>query len=210
MEKGHFTYLALGILVWAILGSTVAAYYFVQYNTYRGEYNNLISQLAIYNNLVNELAGQLAGYNNIVDGLVNQVAAYNDLADQLSTNMENISSVLEGTSLKVNILLGYGNGTKIWHNSTVLPLGATAFTAIFSITDEMNYTDYGGELGILVTSINRVANNFTHGWFYWYWNPENSEWVLLSYSCEKYILHRGETIALTYASYMEWPPPRPT
>jgi hypothetical protein len=172
LEKGHLTYLALGLLVWAILGSTVAAYNFVQYNTYRGEYSNLISQLATY--------------------------------------MENISSVLEGTSFKINILLSYGNGTKIWHNNTVLPLGGTAFTAMFSVTDEMNYTDYGGELGILVTSINRVANNFTHGWFYWYWNPENSEWVLPSYSCEKYILHRGETIALTYASYMEWPPPTPT
>jgi hypothetical protein len=176
LEKRHFTYLTLGILVWAILGTTVAAYYSVRYNTYRSEYNNLV----------------------------------NDLANQLGTNMKNISAVLEGTSLKVNILLGYGNGTKIWHNSTVLPLGATAFTAIFSITDEMNYTDYGGELGILVTSINHVASNFTNGWFYWSWNPENSEWVLPSFSCEKYLLHRGETIAFTYASYMEWPPPKPT
>ena len=210
MEKRHFAYFALGILVWAILGTTVGAYYFVQYNTYRNEYNSLVNQLATYNNLVNGLTEQLAGYNDIVDGLVNQVADYNDLADQLGTKMEDISGVLEGTSLKVNILLGYGNGTRIWHNSTVLPLGATAFTAIFSIADEINYTDYGGELGILVASINRVTSNSTHGWFYWYCDLESSEWILPSYSCGKYILHRGETIAFTYASYMDWPPRPPT
>jgi hypothetical protein len=172
LEKRHFTYVALAILVWAILGTTVAAYYFVQYNTYRSEYNALV--------------------------------------DQLGTDVGDVSTALEGISLKANILLSYGNGTKIWNNGTVLPLGATAFTAIFSITDEINYTDYGEELGILVTSINRVTNNSTHGWFYWRWNPESSEWILPDYSCAKYILHRGETIAFTYADYMEWPPSTPT
>lgn len=204
MEKRLFTYVVLGLLVWSTLGTSVAAYYFVQYNTYRSEYDSLVNQLATYNDLVNELADQLAGYNDILGDLIDQVAAYNDLADQLSRNMENISAVLEGTSLRVNILLSYGNGTKTWHNGTVLPLGATAFTAVFSITDEINYTDYGGELGILVTSINRVANNSTHGWFYWYWDLETSQWILPNYSCAKYILHRGDTIAFTYANYMEW------
>ncbi len=198
------------MLVWATLGTSVAAYYFVQYSTYRSEYDSLVNQLATYNHLVNELIDQLAGYNDIVGDLIDQVAAYNDLADQLSKNMENISVMLEATSLRVNILLGYGNGTKTWYNNTVLPLGATAFTAVFSITDEINYTDYGGELGILVTSINRVANNSTHGWFYWYWNTETSQWILPNYSCAKHILRRGDVIAFTYANFMEWSPPTPT
>jgi hypothetical protein len=172
MERKRFTYVTLGVLVWAILVTTVAAYYFVQYNTYRSEYNTLI--------------------------------------DQLATNVGDISTTLGGISLKANILLNYGNGTTIWHNNTVLPLGTTAFTAVFSVVDEVNYTDYGGELGILVTSINGVTNNSTHGWFYWYWNSESAEWMLPSYSSAKYILHRGETIAFTYADYMEWPPPSPT
>ena len=161
MEKRLFTYVILGTLVWAILGSVVATYYFVKYDTYQREYSNLAQQL-------------------------------------------------DSISFKANILLCYGNGTKIWYNNTVLPLGSTAFNATYLIADEMSFIDYGGELGILVTSINRVASNSTHGWLYWHWDSGSSEWLLPDYSCAKYILHEGDTIAFTCSSYMTWPPPPPT
>jgi len=137
---------------------------------------------------------------------------YKNLASEfntLSNTLGDVSHVMESISLRVNILVSYGNGTKVWYNNTALPLASTAFTAILAIAD-MRYTDYGGDLGILVTSINGVANNSTHGWFYWYWDAENSEWRLPEYSCAKYILHRGDTIAFTYENYMTWPPPQPT
>jgi hypothetical protein len=159
LEKRTFTYIALGLLVWAISGTVVAGYYLGQYNTYQNEYESLASE------------------------------------------MESI--------LLVNILVSYGNGTKTWYNNTALPLGSTAFKAILAIAD-VEYTDYGEELGILVTSINSVVGNTTHGWLYWGWNAENSNWELPEYSASKYILHRGDTIAFTYESYMSWPPPPPT
>ncbi len=160
MDKQLLVYLALGVLVWAILGSAVAAYFYAQYRIYREEYLGL--------------------------------------TDQLST-----------ISMKVNVLLSYGN-RKVWYNSTLLPLGSTAFAALNFTTEEMNYTDYGEELGILVTSINGVTNNSTHGWFYWHWSLQSSEWTLPSYSSTKYILHEGDTIAYAYVNYAEWPPPPPT
>lgn len=150
----------LGVLVWAILGTIAAGYYFVQYDSYRKEYSNLVDQLRI--------------------------------------------------SLEVNILLNYGNGTKVWHNNTVLPLGSTSFTAIYHLADTINYTD-NEEFGILVTSINGVANNSTHGWLYWQWDPQDSMWMLPEYSSGKHILHNGEVIAFALVDYMEgWPPPPPT
>jgi len=130
-----------------------------------------------------------------------QYNTYQDEYENLASEMESI--------LFVNILVSYGNETKIWYNNTAFPLGSTAFKAILAIAD-ITYTDFGGELGILVTSINGLASNSTHGWLYWYWDSENSEWVLPEYSCAKYILHRGDTIAFTYESYMTWPPPTPT
>jgi hypothetical protein len=196
LEKRVFTYIVLGVLVWAILGTVVAAYYLGQYHTYQSEYNNLANQLTTYNNLVNNLT--------------NQLTINNELANELNSDIEEISAVLEGISLKTKILLGYGNGTKVWYNNTVLPLGSTAFTAIYYVADDINYTDYGGDLGILVVSLNGVTNNSTHGWFYWYLDPEYSTWILPAYSCAKHILHRGDAIAFTYASYMEWPPSPPT
>ncbi|MGQ9460521.1 MAG: hypothetical protein ACUVRA_04750 [Candidatus Bathyarchaeaceae archaeon] len=121
---------------------------------------------------------------------------------------ENLASEMESILL-INILVSHGNGTKIWHNDTALPVGSTAFKAILAIADT-EYVDYGGELGILVTSINGLTNNFTHGWLYWYWDAEKSEWILPEYSCAKYILRRGDTIAFDYVNYVVWPPLPPT
>jgi hypothetical protein len=117
---------------------------------------------------------------------------------------ENLTSEMESILL-ANILVSYGNGTKIWYNSTAFPLGSTAFKAILAIAD-VKYTD--SELGIFVTSINGVVGNTTHFWLYWGWDAENSEWILPDYSASQYILHRGDTIAWTYER--EYPPPPPT
>lgn len=137
---------------------------------------------------------------------------YQNLAKEFNTfygTLRDLSDIMESISLRANILVSYGNGTKIWHNKTVLPLASTAFTAILAIAD-IKYTDYGGDLGTLVTSVDGLATDSTNGWLYWYWDAKKSEWILPEYSCTKYILHRGDTIAFTYESYVEWPPPQPT
>lgn len=137
---------------------------------------------------------------------------YRNLAKEfnsLSGAMGNLSDVMETVSLRADILVNYGNGTRVWHNNTALPVGSTAFTAILAVEDT-RYLDYGGDLGILVTSIGGLANTTTCGWSYWYRDTEKSEWVLPLYSCAKYILHRGDMIAFTYQSYMTWPPQSPT
>lgn len=203
MERGIFTYVALALLVWAISVTIVASYYFTKYNTYQNEYRNLTEEINTLSNAVVNISETFS-------------ASINDLSESftgdfhsLSGTMGNLSQILESISLKVNILLGHGNTTRTYYNGTTLPLGSTAFTAILAAAD-IKYEDYGGELGILITSINGVPNNSTHGWFYWYWDNEQSQWILPEYSCDKHILHRNDTIAWIYANFMEWPPPPPT
>lgn len=161
METRLLKYVILGSFVWAILGTAIAAYYYVQYNTYQKEFKAL--------------------------------------ADEF-----------DSISLKANVLLSYGNGTKTWFNNTAFPLGSTAFNATVSIADKIGYTDYGGELGILVISINGLSGNSTHGWLYWHWDSQKQQWLLPEYSCTRYILHEGDTIAFAYSSYVVWPPLPPT
>lgn len=185
----------MGLLVWAFLGTIATGYYFVQYNTYESEYQTLVDQLNTYNEVINDL----------VDGLTD----YNDLVSELDANMEDVRSTLDGVAIKVNILLSFDVESKVWHNDTVLPLGATAFTAVYSVSDEINYTDTG-ESGILVTSINGVAEEGSNAWFYWHWEPADSEWTLPSYLSSKYILRKGDTIAFTYTDWADWPPQPPT
>lgn len=129
--------------------------------------------------------------------------------NSLSQAMGNLSNMMESLSLRVNLLINYGNGTLVWYNNTAMPVGSTAFTAIMAVA-KVEYRDYGQELGILVTSINGLASTFSQGWFYWYVNTSNSTWISPEYSCGKYILHRGDTIGFAYESFSVWPPPPPT
>jgi hypothetical protein len=169
LEKRIFTYVTLALLVWGILGTTIAGYYLMQYTTYRNEYKNLLGDLNV-----------------------------------LSNSLGNFSEIMSTLSLRANILVSYGNGTRNWFNNTALPLGSTAFTAILAISD-VKYKDYGGTMGVLVTSINGVAGDSTHGWFFWHLASENSTWILPNYSCDQYILHKGDTIVFSYESYNPWP-----
>ena len=196
MEKKIFTYIVLALFSWAIIGTVMAGYYFVQQDIYQREYGNLINQIDT----------SFGDVSNILEGIRSK---YDNLDTQIEYDIGDVSTILEGISLTADILITYGNGTKIWRNSTVLPLGATAFTAIYFVAREINYTDYGGDFGILVTSVDGLTSNSTHGWLYWTWNLGTSTWTLPNYSCAKHILHRGDVLAFTYANYMEWPPQPP-
>jgi len=189
---GKMTYIALAMLVWAISTTATTGYYFNQYSTYQNEYENLTTEFNALASAMGNLSGNLAKEFNALSGAVG-----------------NLSEVMESVSLRVNILVSYGNETKVWHNNTALPVGSTAFTAILAVADT-RYKDYGGDLGILVTSVDGLTSNSTNGWFYWYRDTEKLAWTLPEYSCAKYILHRNDIIAFTYESYMTWPLPLPT
>jgi hypothetical protein len=199
LEKRTITYVVLALLVWAVCGTVSAGYYFTQYDIYRNEYRNLASEF-------NVLSGAMGSISDVMES---RLLNLSKLMQQQTGTIGSISDVMESISLRVNILVSYGNGTRIWHNDTALPVGSTAFTAILAVGDA-RYKDYGGDLGILVTSVDGLAGDSTHGWFYWYRDTEKLEWVLPEYSCAKYILHRGDVIAFTYESYMMWPPPSPS
>jgi len=167
-------------MVWAISGTIVASYYFTQYNTYQNEYENLAAE-----------------FNTLSDAVAN-------LSGMSSGTMKDLSEMIESISL-VNILVSYGNGTKVWYNNTAIPLGSTAFKALLAIAD-VEYSE--SDFGVFVTSINGVVGSSTHFWLYWGWDAENSEWIFPDVGASEYILHRGDTIAWVYES--EYPPPPPT
>lgn len=169
--------MTLALLVWAVCSTAIAGYYFTQYNAYHNEYHNVVDDINVLSSAIGNLTG----------------------------TMGNLSDVMNSLSLRVNILVSYGNGTRTWFNNTALPLGTTAFTALRLVTSDVNYTDYGGTLGILVTSINGLTDNSTLGWFFWCEPVETTRWTLPNYSCAQLILHRGDTIAFTYQSWDPWP-----
>lgn len=180
LERRSFVLIVLALLVWAVSMTTVMGYYYVQYSTYRHEYERLLQQ---------------------TQDLTNVIA-------QQTENVNDLSEMLDAISLKVSIMIKYDGSTMKWHNSTRVPLGATAYTATLAIANVTSETYEG--LGILVKSINGVENNSTAAWFWWYWDTTVNQWKLGESSSNNYILHRGDTIAWTYQNWETWPPPSPT
>lgn len=193
-----FFYLTLAFLVWAISSTTIDGYYFSQYTTYQQEFNNLSTELRYLSDVINNVS--CASSISIV-GLSQ---SFTEDIKSLRTQIDSLSNILESISIKTHILIS-NRSQNVWYNNTAVPIGATGFSSLLTIAD-IKYTDYGEELGIVVNSINGIANNSTHGWIFWLWDNENSRWLLPDYSSSKHILHRQDTVAWVYSTFNPWPP----
>ncbi|KYH40133.1 MAG: hypothetical protein AYL31_007420 [Candidatus Bathyarchaeota archaeon B26-1] len=98
----------------------------------------------------------------------------------------------------INILIDYGNGTKEWHNGTLVSRGATLFDAT-RIIAELNYTKYS--FGIFITSINGVGGDLGYYWVWYTWNSTSGEWEFGPVGCDSYILSEGETLSWVYTKF---------
>ena len=112
--------------------------------------------------------------------------------------------------MKVNICIDYGNGTKVWHNNTLVPVGFTLLNATELIAD-VDYTTWP-EQGAFVNGINGVmlSSEEKKSWFWWRWDATISRWILGEVGADQHVLQRGEIVAWTYQSYETWPPPPPS
>lgn len=107
---------------------------------------------------------------------------------------------LDAVTVRVNLLIDYGNGTREWKNVTRVPIGTSLLNATLSVAD----VDYGvSSLGAFINSINGVGGD--KFWLGWCWNSTSLEWMSLLEGCDQFILHNGDTVAWYYTS--EWKPP---
>ena len=125
---------------------------------------------------------------------------------------------LEALTVRVNVLIDYGNGTRIWFNDTLASAGYTVFDVLCLIAN-VDYVAYSGPTWVgypnntayFVMGINGVYMNATHAWFWWYWDPTTREWVLPPYGANHVnaTVVDGGIYAWVYESYASWPPPPP-
>lgn len=121
---------------------------------------------------------------------------------------EKTTKELTSISMKVNILIKYGNGTKRWFNSTLLPIGASAFNATITVA-RVDYIT--GTYGVSVTAINGISRNTAEKlyWMWWYWNATTTKWDFGPVACNEFILHNGDVVAWYYEKVTTWPPEPP-
>jgi len=121
---------------------------------------------------------------------------YKQLEDTLKT--------MQSLVLKVNLLINYGNGTKEWHNATLVPVGATVFNATVTVA-KVNYTLWGEY--VLINAINEVQGTQDTGWIWWIWDLSTSQWKSGLEACNKHVLVDGDTIGWNYQNWTSTSPP---
>jgi len=206
LSKAKYPWIVAGlILVWAIVATIAAAYYYNKCEELGRMYFDASKTLGKINVKLNEL----------VDGLMEALEnATLSGAFGVSSKIEDCMDIVRemcdvaGGTIKVNIGIDYGNGSRVWFNFTEIKLGETLLDATLKVA-KVDYTTY--PFGVFVNSIEGVANDPEKlmFWIWWYWDSDANQWKLGPVGCDKYVLSDGLTVIWCYESTAVWPPSPP-
>jgi PKD repeat protein len=109
---------------------------------------------------------------------------------------------------RVDILLDYGNNTRVWFEDVEVPGFASVLKATKMVAS-VEYSLWGTDA--FVNAINNVWNNYANYvfWMWWYWNSSAKHWELGAVACNAYVLTNGDTVAWYYEDCSAWPPSPP-
>ncbi|MHA2067647.1 MAG: hypothetical protein ACXABY_25060 [Candidatus Thorarchaeota archaeon] len=144
----------------------------------------------------------------IVIVLLGSVSAYLYMDNlDIRNRYTNLASKIDEISNQVNTLVDYGNGTRLWYNSTLVPLGSSLLNATAMITDQA--VEYGGEdLGVFVTGIGGVGTlneKTNHYWLWWRFDQSSGEWLIGNQGANQYIPVDGDVLAWLYEDTLKYP-----
>jgi hypothetical protein len=124
--------------------------------------------------------------------------------DRAQSNANTYLSELKSVqpTQKTNILLDFGNGTRIWLNDTQVPTGANAYVATVIATHGIvNATYYPPPYSEhLVTGIDNVQNSRQQSWFIWTYNS-TAAWQVPQVGADDLAAGNGSIFAWTYCNY---------
>ena len=123
-------------------------------------------------------------------------------------NMEkqykDITTKLKDVSYTVNILIKYDNGTKTWHNQTLVPIGWSLFNVTLKVTvGKVEYsTAYGSPF---ITAINGVKGSYPYTWMWYLWNATSTTWKLGETGADAYMLRESDVVAWYLVDVSNYP-----
>ena len=117
-------------------------------------------------------------------------------------------SELRSSTYTINMAIKFCNGTQIWHNNTIIPIGWSLFNSTQKVTDgNLNYTIFYGSP--FITSILGVKAEGTHAWLWWAWNSTTGSWQLGEVGSAQYVLKDKSIVIWYLEDTLTWPPPGP-
>lgn len=119
------------------------------------------------------------------------------------SSYQSLAKELKIVSMSVNIAIDYGNGTRVWHNGTVLSLGATLFNATVRVANPELHPTYGEAFIIAINGVIQDENENMY-WSWWVWDNTEHKWILGPVGSNEYTLQDGQSV-IWYYSKAEWP-----
>lgn len=124
-----------------------------------------------------------------VGATVGMVYYYQTSTNQQRT-IDSLNSLILTTTYKCNIAINYGNGTTVWHNNTVIPIGFSLLNA----TQKVASLQYETTWGIFVTAINGVAQDPATNRYWVYDALINGTWEPIWVGAAEYQVQNSDTI----------------
>ena len=123
------------------------------------------------------------------------------------TRYSTLLTKMNGIFYKIDFLINFGNGTKIWYNETLVPIGLDLLNLTLRITErDVEFT--GGEYGSFVNSIKGVGANSSAkslGWLWWHYGTYREGWTLGQVGANQYILSDRDIVAWYYQDTSKYP-----
>lgn len=213
-SRGAFYGMVAVLIALLIIGSTVAAFYYGQYQQEvlqnQSHVSELNSALASYRSLVGSYNSSLADYNRTLSLLALAVAnlntstpAYRGASVALSSLWGSYQSLAniggrKGIVYEVSVLVDYGNGTRHWYNDTRVQPGWNGYvvTLVLLNGDVAGtwYPQYGEHF---VTGVGGLSNSQTDFWFLLTYN-KTASWQVAQVGADEIPIFNGTVFAWTY------------
>ena len=188
--KRGFIIMVLAWVTSLFLVSLVGAYY---YTEFQKEKSANTVYVYMYNNLLKNYTSLLQNYTKLLND-------YNSLALSYEAERQNLTNWLqqyESCIMRVNICIDYGNGTVLWYNQTIVPLGCNLLQATRTVA-LVNSTYWPAYRASFVDAINGVWNKGAYYWMWYYWDKDSKTWKYGNCGADLYVLSDGETVRWRY------------
>jgi len=202
---------AVTLVALLIISATAGAYYYYEYQQAAQSKNQYVNELrteaAKYGGLASNYNSSLSLYNETFALLVGVISVvntslpiYQQASSQLSQLWSRYLSLKpeSGSLYAADILIDFGNGTRLWFNDTKVQPGWNAYveTVVLSHGD-LQAQWYPVYQEHFLTGIDGVSDSQTMSWFLWTYN-KTASWQTSQVGADLLPVYNGSVIAWTY------------
>lgn len=171
--------------------------------------SNINTTTSVYKDATSKLSSLWQDYLKILRNYTvtssNLSLVMHQIAQKLETMNFSISvkppPLIKPSIYTANIMVDFGNGTRIWYNNTQVQPGWNLYVLTIVITKgNMHSIWYPQYNAHFVTGLFGLENSGNNAWFIWTWNS-TSRWQIAQYGADQLPVLNGSVYAWMYCAY---------